>query len=379
MSDSLSNLILFGDGWHLVERYNDTSFVWTTNESELWFEHNFEKIEIELDCFHLNVHPLVIIKDTVSESIQLNAGLNVIKISTENVNKIVLKYPTFIPKNVLKESSDPRELGIRITSISVYYSNKKYDINIGEILSKRYLDIKTKSLISLTQRTSVQSYSKKINSQFEKIYCISTRKDWIRRLHALQQYDKFGLNFEFVSSIDPDIIAPHVNNITKEEGSLCYTTKWCLENAKINNYSSIVIMEDDFQFSENWMNDWIMFYKNLPDDWDFLHLGQASWWDGISDKKCVSINDYVDRIEYGCGAHFIVIRETIYDLCINLLSTLSTKVDICYWEIMKDKKYNCYSPKNNLANSMSSPDKMYVSKIPEFVLTQYFPSRLNVK
>ena len=379
MTDTLSNLVLFGDGWHLVERVKNDSYVWTTNESELWFEHNFEEIEIKLDCFHLNVHSIIVVKNSIEETIPLQAGINTLKISISNIEKIKLKYPTFVPKDILENSTDPRKLGVRIIAISVYYSNKKYDLNIGNILSKRYVDIKNRSLVSLKQKSSLHQYSKKFNSQFEKICCISTKNDWVRRLHAFKQYDKYGLNFEFVTSIDPEIVAPHINTITKEEGSLCYTAKWCIENAKLNNYSSVVIMEDDFQFSENWIEEWDKFNKHLPDDWDFLYLGQASWWNGISDKKTVSINDYVDRIEYGCGAHFVVIRETIYELCINLLGTLSTKADICYWEIMKDKKYNCYSPKYNLANSMSSPDKMYVPKISDFKLTNYFPSRLSIK
>ena len=212
------------------------------------------------------------------------------------------------------------------------------------------------------------------------MYCISVLNDYKRRKYAIEQFLKYDINYEFVSAIDPKYVSQQTDLLSKEEISLCLMNKLCIENSKINGYSSIVIMEDDFKFNDGWLETFFDFQNHLPDDWDFLYMGQSNQWRGISDKQVVSVNNYVDRIKYGCGAHFIAIRETIYDICCNLIGELDNRVDICYWNIMKDDtNYNCYSPKVNLADSISSPDKSISQKIENFTLTDYFPSRLNIK
>ena len=202
-------------------------------------------------------------------------------------------------------------------------------------------------------------------------------EDVVRRTHAIKQYSEYNINFEFMAAIDPSMISNPPQLITIEEASLCVTNKHCIEMAKINGYSSVVIMEDDFRFNEGWLENFIEFYRNLPNDWDLLYLGQAEWWNEINPKSVTPVNDYVDQIHFGCGAHFIVIRNTIYDLCINLIGGLTDKVDVCYWNVMKDKNYHCYTAKMSLANSLSSPEKRFSERITGFNLTDYFPSRLS--
>jgi hypothetical protein len=370
----MEHLVLFGNGWNVVERTEQLPFVWTTSESILWLEDNFEKIEIDAYCFQLNVHPITIIKDSIEEEVfQLVEGDNKIEIGVKGARKLTIKCNTFVPKEIIN-SDDPRQLGIKIFGIRVYHTGFLHQIDMNKILSKEYVNLKNQCDVSIKLRTKWQIGQ--FNKTFSKVYCISVMDDYARRNHAAEQYSKYGINFEFVPAISTSLIPKNIN-ITPEEASLCLTSKMCLESAKINGYPSVVIMEDDFKFNFGWMDVFTDFQTHLPNDWDLLYLGQAKWWDGISDRKVEEINNYVDRIQFGCGAHFMAIRESIYDLCINLIGSLTDKLDICYWNVMKDLDYNCYTPKSSLCDSISTPDKKFINRIPEFSLKPYFPSRLS--
>ena len=44
-------------------------------------------------------------------------------------------------------------------------------------------------------------------------------------------------------------------------------------SAKLHNYNSIAILEDDCFFAENWKEKFQNFYSNIPNDWDLINLG----------------------------------------------------------------------------------------------------------
>lgn len=376
MNDDLSDLVLFGDGWHLIEFDDTNSHVWSTRTSEIWFEYDFEKVELNIDCFHLNIHPITIARENAPIIVEkLVGGANKILVPLNGSRKLIISSDTFIPKDVIKESNDPRELGVRLYGLCVYFNGMPYRMEVRNIKSKRYVDLRNQLESYELSRYRIGG-SKKFNQFFDKVYCISCNNDFNRRLHAIKEFTSAGIDFEFVPAIPTNLI-PDKIGISPEEASLCLTSKFCIDSAKMNGYSSIVIMEDDFKFNDNWMEMFIDFQYHLPDNWDLLYLGQSEWWGGISDKKVESVNNHVDRIGFGCGAHFIGIKESIFDLCSVLIGTLNEKLDICYWNIMRDKNYNSYSPKKSLADSLSSPDKRFVDKIPGFTISNYFPSRLS--
>jgi hypothetical protein len=371
-------LVMLGDGWHMVEHYNNQSWIWSTNEAELWLRYSFEMVEIDVDCYPLNVNPLVVVKNgTQEETVPLVAGMNTLKIPAGGVKSLKIRSTTFIPKDSAPGSLDTRSLGVRMCAVRVCYNNTSYSLTIDNIQSKRYVELKSQCDLAVARRASPFHKSRKFTSMFDKVYCISKPDDYARRLHALRQFESYGIAHEFVSAISADIIPPTVINITKPEASLCYTAMMCLQNAKMNGYTSVVIMEDDFKFIDGWSSVFDEFAQHLPSDWDLLYLGEPKCWNGISDRRIEFVNDYVDRVKFGCGAHFMAINSSIYDTCINLIGSMTDKMDVCYWNIMRDSSYNCYSPKTSLADSISAPDKVFASRIPGFTITDYLPSRLS--
>ena len=376
MAKEFSNFVLFGAGWHNIEYINKDSHVWSTSENEIWFQYRFEKVDLIFECCPLNADPIFVTCGSDEKKYDVFVGENEISIDIDHVKSIKIRCSTFVPCQTIEESTDTRELGIKLTGLKVHYCGKSYPIDISDIQSKRYTELKHQATLSLSQTTPRISYVKTLGGIFDKVYCISKMGDHLRRNLAIQQYADHRIDAEFMPALDTELVPDNIQ-ITKEEASLCLTSKLCIENAKINKYSSIVIMEDDFKFNNGWVEVFRSFISHLPDDWDLLYLGQAKFWNEISNRKVESVNDHVDRIKFGCGAHFIAIRESIYDLCVSLIGSLTNKLDNCYWDVMKDPSYNCYGPKVSLADSISAPDKQFVSKIPNFDITEYVPSRLS--
>lgn len=217
-----------------------------------------------------------------------------------------------------------------------------------------------------------------LNDFFEKVYCITCFPDVERQHRCVTQFEKFNIDFEFITAIDKILLKDIVgSDVSTSELSLTIGHLMCVQKAKLHKYNKIAILEDDFKLYDDWENRFKLFSSELPSVWSLLYLGQPEWSIGIYDTKRKPYSDHVSICKYGCSSHFMAIHESSYDECINLMTSLKNPVDVYYGD-MQHNKESCYTLRDkSLADAISIPHKKYHDIIPGFDKTLYIASTLR--
>ena len=95
---------------------------------------------------------------------------------------------------------------------------------------------------------------KYINQTIEKIYVINLETDQIRRNYMIRLLEKYGINFEII--IVPTLSEDQYNCVDKSNMKIgevgCYLSHlYCMYDAIQNDYSNIIIFEDDIILHKN--------------------------------------------------------------------------------------------------------------------------------
>ena len=126
-----------------------------------------------------------------------------------------------------------------------------------------------------------------------------------------------------------------------------------------NNHEYVLILEDDVILDDNFNTLFNKYYKQVPDDWDMIHLG-SSWLKG---KK---ISDNVLKTNRTVGAYAILFKlNTLKDLIKNKIP-LKAPVDLAIGAFIDEnekKSYAFYPPLIKHNNDISSDrQSMYANK-----------------
>jgi glycosyl transferase family 25 len=178
-----------------------------------------------------------------------------------------------------------------------------------------------------------------MKNYFEKIYCINLDRREDRWVETFEELNKWGLNdcVSRYSGIDGNTL----NNdtiINNGELGILTTHINIITEAKENNYTNILILEDDIEFTEEIKN-LEKYMSQVPSDWDILYFGgNHNIHEG---EKINKINDNVIKCSRTYTTHCIVLRNTIYDKCLNLIKGCDKPVDMYYSDLQKE--LNVYS------------------------------------
>jgi GR25 family glycosyltransferase involved in LPS biosynthesis len=200
-----------------------------------------------------------------------------------------------------------------------------------------------------------------LNAYFDKIYCITCFEDVDRQKRCKKEFEKFSIEFEFVTSIDKNYFEPIEEYMlqhackTSAAISLDVTHFQCIKSGIANGHSKIAIFEDDFVFYDKWELVFNQFIKNLPENWDAMFLGEALWAKDWCPFRYEQINDVVGKCEYICGTHFMGINCMSPNIH-RLWQTINHPIDILYNNLFKQNLLICYAPiEQRLADAMSMP------------------------
>ena len=186
-----------------------------------------------------------------------------------------------------------------------------------------------------------------LNNFFDKVYVITCEDFTERHVHIRKHFNKLNIKFEFKSSIDKRFFNEDV--ISDSEKSLKLSHINCIIDAKLNDYRSILICEDDILFIDTVVEEMTKFMGMLPDDWYYLQLGNQSW--ATQWLRRVKIFDNVYRFYWGTGSHCIGINRVSYDYTIRNLETMLEPLDISYYHLFNILP--CYCPEVFFADAIS--------------------------
>ena len=196
------------------------------------------------------------------------------------------------------------------------------------------------------------------NEFFDKIYCVNLDRRKDRWNHAFDQFDKLGLNvkrisavdgsvkkFNKVKSVDPNKMEESLDGhryISPAEAGITFSHKTILMDAIANGYDKILMLEDDCQFTDNFLNKFTQTTSELPEDWDLFYLGGQYW---LGDP--IGYSNRLNKTNYTLGMHAIGIRSTIFEKMLSL-TNLKEPVDVTYAK--EQYKLNSYIAKPMLIN-----------------------------
>lgn len=179
-----------------------------------------------------------------------------------------------------------------------------------------------------------------LNKYFDKIYCINLDRRKDRWNETVNELNKWGLlnQVERYSAIDGRTIKDNKFKINNGELGLLNTHLDIIKDAKTKNYKSILLLEDDVEFTKEILN-LDKYFDVLPKNWDIL------WFGGNHNKhmgnKINLINDKIIKCNMTYSTHSIAFNNSIFDVILNLLKNRQKPVDVYYSDLQKIK--NCYS------------------------------------
>lgn len=192
----------------------------------------------------------------------------------------------------------------------------------------------------------------KVNEYFDRVVVINLDRRPDRMEQLGPQLDELGIEYERFSAID-----------AKELGIEGYTAGTRSHTAVWNKYKdqTVLVLEDDALFCENFNEKFDEVMKTLPEDWDVFYLG------ALVDKhtgKLKKVNDRWSRQIVSTGTQAY---------CVN-----PKRIEIFYEEI-KDKewyidvelrvlaeKYNAYITQPNLVTQFPSYSDLREREVDDF-------------
>ena len=199
---------------------------------------------------------------------------------------------------------------------------------------------------------------------FEKIYCINLSSRTDRWDMCLRQFSKFGMcnvqRFDAVKYNHPKLSA-------KANGQIgCALSHYnIIKEAKLKNYSNILVLEDDFIFLKEPNEFNIKLKKSLdelPSDWDLFYLG-SYFVKGYEYEPTERYSDNLIKVNTGFCLHSISYSSKGMDKILKNFK-VNSELDILYfseeyesidWYLVREFQYdnNCFAS-DELLSSQSS-------------------------
>lgn len=182
----------------------------------------------------------------------------------------------------------------------------------------------------------------KITDFFDKTYCVNLDRRTDRWADSTNEFKKFNLNgIERFSAVDGKSTPIKLKNkkVNKSEIALVLTNIKIIERAKKEGLKSILILEDDVEFTDEVTNV-SEYFKFLPNDWDMIYFG-GNHNIGIEEATPKIINEKVCKLYHTYTTHCVGIKHTAFDIILDNLKQLSQQLDVVYCDLQK--QMNVYS------------------------------------
>ena len=187
-----------------------------------------------------------------------------------------------------------------------------------------------------------------LKKYFDQVFCINLnrRKDrWSETVTELRKWDLFNDVNRYLG-IDGHKLTYDKKKLRVNPGELglLKTHIKLLQLSKTKKYKNILIIEDDIEITKEIKN-LDKYMSSVPKDWDILYFGgNHNLHEG---EKLDKINDNIIKCSRTYTTHCIVLRNTIYDKCLNLIKDCEKPVDVYYSDLQKE--LNAYSFYPNIA------------------------------
>ena len=195
---------------------------------------------------------------------------------------------------------------------------------------------------------------------FEKIYCINLKHRIDRWESCISQFSSLGISERV--SIREGIICNHPKLSKKQNAQIgcALSHYYILKEAQKNNYSNVLVLEDDFLFldkGEFLKSNLEKSTAELPKNWDLFYLGgffvKGYSYDPVEkySKNLLKVNTCfcTHAISYSNSGANKILKNLRLDLESEVLA-FSEEYEAIDWYLVRDfqKDNNCFAPENLL-------------------------------
>lgn len=141
-------------------------------------------------------------------------------------------------------------------------------------------------------------------------------KSYETRLKKFLSSNKFNGNLEVIEAVDGSLLPKVEEGIPLNQGDLgCLLSHIkALQYAKSKNWNCVMIFEDDAVFVPDFNEKLTICMNELPANWDMLWLGGSDY------RMPYPYSKNLNRLVASWGTFGYVIRDTVYDYFINIMS-----------------------------------------------------------
>jgi GR25 family glycosyltransferase involved in LPS biosynthesis len=170
----------------------------------------------------------------------------------------------------------------------------------------------------------------------DKIIVINLDRAKERKTKLIESFNRVGVNINdvlFLSGFDNQYLNNSFERTifgrsmgrTFAKGEICCTLSHitAIKIAKTLGYKNILILEDDIELSDSFLNGIDNIEKQLPKNWDQIYIGGIV--SGLGEKK--SENIYKIKTDSMMGTHSYLLNNSAYDLVSNNLLGFNTSTD----------------------------------------------------
>jgi len=181
----------------------------------------------------------------------------------------------------------------------------------------------------------------KITDFFDKTFCINLDRRFDRWSECVSEFDKNKLvGIERFKAVDGKNLAELPKGfLTQSRLALVLTNMLILDKAIEEDYNSILILEDDVEFTKQVTN-MKSFFDSLPEDWDMLYFG-GNHNTHVGYEPPTIINDKVCKLHNTFSTHCVAINKKAFKEILERLKKCDNALDVIYAELQK--KLNVYS------------------------------------
>ena len=199
-----------------------------------------------------------------------------------------------------------------------------------------------------------------LNKLFSKVFLVTINPPNSRYELFVEYYNSIGLNYDLRVSINQkffEVIYDGAHEINSSEQSLASAYTSIFYESYYKNFDSIVILEDDNRFVENFEELFLEFYNNTPTDWNFLNLSnyQLGYHKTEENYIVTSINEYVNKIKIKHSSNCTIFRyPTTYKMISDKIVSCKYPVDLVMTDFSYNNSLNSYSPSIDITNQLST-------------------------
>jgi hypothetical protein len=168
-----------------------------------------------------------------------------------------------------------------------------------------------------------------LNEKFDRIFCINLDKRPDRWSEASSLFERFNMSVERIPGIEDEI----------PWNGLRLTVIGIFERAIRENYETILIFEDDIDWSEDFHERFETCWASLPQKWDMFYFSAAhQHWP-------VTHNEHLFKLSWSTAAHAIAFNRTCFESVLSSLKREREAIDVIYSKLQPNlDAYCCIEP-----------------------------------